>query len=373
MSWVQNKQHNFSTNWKKFCVILAPYFSTFFHLDCYRQVESIFNSDYSVKILILKNFCSIIITNIRVRIVVSQLHKSILSVRSKIFRPGKRFAPNAQCPNFSTRWSQSDWNRLVAKKHSVPKPVVTLRSVQFFLLYLKIKTPNLAFLSRKEVLIQTRSSTKRMIWISKRSCVHVNFFSMDSEFERARHKVFNYAVQNHIETVVNGKLDSFFNKIQCAAKGNLAFGFIVKIIEYEKVRYFHTHEKITLLDRSKIVFTKEDKKYQIVNKTDVLESCSWKRMITKWKFYKLTNFTIFAELLKHVPMGWKDAVLPKPLLKNFTINCLTFEENTSKLYHWCPFRAFALHLHRTQRLEWKTSKNFNLFIKRADQLSPNHL
>ena len=92
------------------------------------------------------------------------------------------------------------------------------------------------------------------------------------------------------------------------------------------------------------------------NKTDVIESCSRERMNTKWRFYKLTNLTVFPALLKDVPMGSKNAVLAKPLLRNGTINCLTYEENTRQPYNdnLCLFRALALHLHGTQRLEEET-------------------
>ena len=94
-------------------------------------------------------------------------------------------------------------------------------------------------------------------------------------------------------------------------------------------------------------------------------------MNTKWRFHKLTNLTVFAALLKDVPMGCKNAVLPEPLSKNCTINCLTFEENTRQPYNdnRCLFRALALHLHGNQRLEEKTSKLFNLFINKMDELS----
>ena len=45
-----------------------------------------------------------------------------------------------------------------------------------------------------------------------------------------------------------------------------------------------------------------------LNKIDLIESCSRERKNTKWRFYSLTNLTVFAALLKDVPMGWKDAV-----------------------------------------------------------------
>ena len=81
---------------------------------------------------------------------------------------------------------------------------------------------------------------------------------VDSELERARHKVFNYAVENLNETIVNQKLDHFFNHLKCAAKVSLAFGFILKNMEDGGFRYFYAHENKTLLDRSKLVCTHDD-------------------------------------------------------------------------------------------------------------------
>ena len=117
------------------------------------------------------------------------------------------------------------------------------------------------------------------------SCQH---FLVDSELERARHKVFNHAVETLNETIVDEKLDDFFNNLNCAAKVNLAFGFILKNIENAGFRYFYAHENNTLLDRFKLVCTHDDlaKLKVFLNKTDVIESCSRERMNTKWRFYK---------------------------------------------------------------------------------------
>ena len=72
-------------------------------------------------------------------------------------------------------------------------------------------------------------------------------------------------------------------------------------------------------------------------------------------------------------MGCKNAYLPEPLLRNGTINCLTYEQNTRQQCNdnLCFFRALALHLHGTQRLEEETSELFNLSINEKDGLSPN--
>ena len=159
------------------------------------------------------------------------------------------------------------------------------------------------------------------------------------------------------------------------SKVNLVFGFIVKNIDDGGFRYFYAHENNPLLDRSKVVCSHDDlaKLKDFLKKTDVIEFCSRERMNTKWRFYKLTNLTVFAALLKDVQMGCKNAVFPEPLLKNHTINCLTFEENTRQPYkdNLCLFRALALHMHGNQQLDEETSKLCNIFINKMDGLSPN--
>ena len=74
-------------------------------------------------------------------------------------------------------------------------------------------------------------------------------------------------------------------------------------------------------------------------------------------------------------MGCKDADLSKPLLKNCTTNCLTYEENTRQPYNdnLCLFLALALHSHGTQRVENEMSKLFILFLIKMDGLSPTQL
>ena len=112
---------------------------------------------------------------------------------------------------------------------------------------------------------------------------------------------------------------------------------------------------------------------KILKKTDVIESCTKERSNTKWRFFKLTNLTKFAALLRDIPMGCKDAVLPEPLLKNHTVNCLAFQQNTRKPYNdsLCLFRSVALHLFDNERLEEETSKLFNLFLFNSTNPDPS--
>ena len=90
------------------------------------------------------------------------------------------------------------------------------------------------------------------------------------------------------------------------------------------------------------------------------------------KFLELTNLTIIAALRKDKPMGCKDAVLPESLLKNNTVICPTYEQNTKKpdKDNLCLLRALALHLHRNERLEKETSKLLNLFLNNKTNRDP---
>ena len=70
-------------------------------------------------------------------------------------------------------------------------------------------------------------------------------------------------------------------------------------------RYFYAHENNTIMERAELVCTQADMTNlkERMQKMDIVDLCIRERSNTKWKFHKLTNLTIFASLLKDVPMG----------------------------------------------------------------------
>ena len=82
------------------------------------------------------------------------------------------------------------------------------------------------------------------------------------------------------------------------------------------------------MERSKLVCTPDDitNLKNNIQKMDIDDLCTLERAKTKRKFYKLTNLTVFGELLKYEPMGGKDSLLPEPLFKSQNVNYLTFEK-----------------------------------------------
>ena len=183
--------------------------------------------------------------------------------------------------------------------------------------------------------------------------------------ENGRHRVFNFAMSSFDISLLNDKLDYVFKELKCAAKFNIEVGFVLKNIErMECADFFYAHQNNTVMEKSKLVCTPEDfvNLKEKMQKMDIIDLCTRERANTKRKFYKLTNVTVFAALLKDISMGCKDTVLPEPLLRNCNVNCLTFERNTRQPHNdnLCLLRAVALHLFGNERLEEETSKIFNL-------------
>ena len=128
------------------------------------------------------------------------------------------------------------------------------------------------------------------------------------------------------------------------------------------------------MKQTKLVATKEglEKIKNVLSSTNVIEASTKELANTKSKFYKLTNVFVFAALLQKVPSGCKDAVLPEPLAKKHTVNCLTYKKNTRKRYNGnlCLFKALVLHLHGIGGLEEETSKMFTLFLEKIGGTKP---
>ena len=149
---------------------------------------------------------------------------------------------------------------------------------------------------------------------------------------------------------------------------------MLKNVENGSCRFYYANDNRTLLAGSKLVATREDltKIKNLLTNTGVTESCTREPTNTKWKFYKLTNFLIFAALWKGVPMGCKDTVLPNPLLKNHSVENLKIEKNTRKPYNknLGLLKSLALHFHGNERLEEETFKNFNPFLETIGGIDP---
>ena len=82
------------------------------------------------------------------------------------------------------------------------------------------------------------------------SCRH---FLTDTDIENGRHRVFNFVMSSFDKYLLNDKLDYVLRELKCAAKVNLAFGFVLKILEDGLCRYVYAHENNTIMEKLKLV------------------------------------------------------------------------------------------------------------------------
>ena len=222
------------------------------------------------------------------------------TTRNNIVRHKKRWSAGTfyctQCPNFSAL-SQDDLNYHVANKHSVPRPSITYKCKLchadfpgFYALCQHKNTKNgtqIGFGARNvDVENIVGDVDDQSLREELESCKH---FLTDTEMENGRHRVFNFAMSSFDITLLNAKLDYVFKKLKCAAKVNLAFGFVLKNIEDRMCRYFYAHENNTVMERAKRVCTQADKTNLKIRmqKMDIFGVCTREKSIQGRKFTNL--------------------------------------------------------------------------------------
>ena len=60
--------------------------------------------------------------------------------------------------------------------------------------------------------------------------------------EHGRQEVFNFSLSKLDTNKINKKLDEIFENFKCAAKVNLALGFLLQIVENNDYHYYYPHE-----------------------------------------------------------------------------------------------------------------------------------
>ena len=125
-------------------------------------------------------------------------------------------------------------------------------------------------------------------------------FLVDTEMENGRHKVFKFQMSKLDTKIINEKLEEVFNKLDSAAKINVALGFVLRNFKTGEYQYFYAHEKNTLYEKSHLLCSKSDliTIQGKVEKFDEVEQCTQERQNTKWWFKLITKVTIFAALLQ---------------------------------------------------------------------------
>ena len=236
---------------------------------------------------------------------------------NNLVRHKKRFSVGTlyctKYPNFSTR-SQADLNFHIAKKQSSSQPK-TIHKCQlchqvvagFYSLRLHRQKVHNAqgVLESKNVDVTELVGPidDQSLKEDLQKCKH---FLVDSEMENGRHRAFNFAMEILDAHTFSQKLDTVFEKLKCAVKLNVAFAFVLKNVEDGTCRYYYAHENNTMMERSKLVATKEDlvKIKNVLNNIDMIEACTKKNEQKQSGNSRNSHMWLFLLLLYSEKFPW---------------------------------------------------------------------
>ena len=156
----------------------------------------------------------------------------------------------ANCPNFSTK-SRDDLHYHIAKKHAIPalknahKCKICFKEFSGFYALRQHKRREQG-LQMKSAEFDVSNFLEEENADLKEELQAFQHFLIDSELEKGRHRVFNFAMSTFDNSLIDKKLDLVFEGLECAAKVNFAFGFVLKNVKDGSCRYFYAHQKIQL-------------------------------------------------------------------------------------------------------------------------------
>ena len=168
----------------------------------------------------------------------------------------------AICFNFFTK-SRDDLYYQIAKKHAIPREKITHKCNFYFeefsgfyaLRQHKTNEHGIRVESPEFYVNNLVEDDEADLKEELQACQN---FLVDSELENGRHRVFSFAMSTSDNSLINKKLDLVFKGLKCAAKVNLAFGFVLENVEEGSCIYSYAHENNTLMERSELVCTPDD-------------------------------------------------------------------------------------------------------------------
>ena len=198
---------------------------------------------------------------------------------------------------------------------------------------------------------------------------NVEHFLVDSETIRGKQHVFNFALTELSAAVMAEKLRVVFANLDNSAKINVSLGFVLRNIESDHYRYYYAHENSLIFNTSQLLNNEKDLDNIIAKLSleDFAEIATRERPNTKWKFAFATNLTVFAAILKEIPLGCQNVEIPSRVLKNKKIVCPTTSSSCNPYNdNLCLLRAVTFHLTGRHNLEEQTANLFQRHLEHCE-------
>ena len=152
---------------------------------------------------------------------------------------GTLYCPN--CPNFSTK-SRDHINYQIVKKQATPRVKILHKCKIFFKKFsgfyaLRQHKTGGYGIQIKSAEVDVNNVLENDDADLKEELQAYQHFLVNSELKKGRHRIFNFAMST-FDNSSNKNLDLVFKGLTCAAKVNLAFGFVLQNVEDGSCRYF---------------------------------------------------------------------------------------------------------------------------------------
>ena len=175
-------------------------------------------------------------------------------------------------------------------------------------------------------------------WTAIRSHHHIGHRVQDT---------YNYCIEDLNMHTLEIQFQQLFRNQVSRFKVNASFGFIMRHVETEELRYYHSSQNHgRILDVPRLISQQEDfdNFLEDIMQEDVLEWARQQRQDTKWIVVFVTNITLFINKMPDYPIGCKTVSLPGYIKNNKAIISLTKDGEYKETYqdNLCFFRALAL-------------------------------
>ena len=160
--------------------------------------------------------------------------------------------------------------------------------------------------------------------------------------------VYNYRITDLNLHNLMDELQQLFHIQTVRFRINASFGFILRHIETEELRYYHSsHNQGRLLDVPPTITNQEDFDdfVESLMQEDILEWAKQQRQDTKWIVVFVTNMSVYVNRLPDHPVGCEGVQLPDYIKQNNYIIGLDRSAYRNSVYSdaLCFFRALAIH------------------------------
>ena len=144
--------------------------------------------------------------------------------------------------------------------------------------------------------------------------------------------IYNFFLNSNINDLFVQIHNTIMSNQNLCLKINFSFGYILKIIETDGLRFFHpSYNNHCVLNTAKLISNSDElsRFLETISEFNFLEN--FEKPDTKWRYLSTTNITFYVNKLRKTVIG-QSVTLPHFLLHNHGVHSLIADKITGELY-----------------------------------------